>query len=711
MTLRAATVATSSYAYYGTAAAGTAGFGAARAGLGHDGKLFDKIVIANRGEIACRVIRTARRMGVKTVAVYSDADAKSMHVQMADEAVRIGPAVSRESYLRMDKIIEVAKRTGAQGIHPGYGFLSENAAFADLCAKEGVVFIGPPASAIRDMGSKSASKIIMSDAKVPVIGGYHGSDQSVARLKAEADKIGYPVLIKAIMGGGGKGMRIVEKPEDFEAMLESSKRESLKSFGDDNVLVEKYVLNPRHVEVQVFADKLGNGVYLFERDCSVQRRHQKIIEEAPAPGLSDEVRRNLGETAVRAAQAVNYVGAGTVEFIMDPKQQFYFMEMNTRLQVEHPVSEMITGQDLVEWQLRVACGQQLPLNQSQLRINGHAFEARVYAENPYKNFLPGTGPLLHLRPPAESSTVRVETGVRQGDQVSVHYDPMIAKLVVWDTDRSAALRKLAQNLQDYHIVGLNTNLKFLKDLALHPAFVAAEVETGFLAKHGESLLAPPKLPASHNVVQAALASILIEQQAQLIPAHPYSSLVAKRFNHSATRDFTLNYPLDDEQHETARFHVAVNADGTYDVTVDAFGKPKYSITNIKSSLKDGVLSSYIGDGFYQTKVVVQGNSLNFFGDDTSFRFDYVIPEYISAAHQGDTAFSVSAPMTGKVEKVLAKAGQTVAKGEALVILEAMKMEYVLRAPFAGVIEKVNYNPGDLVEQHALLVSFKDDHKK
>ncbi|CAG8483519.1 6012_t:CDS:10 [Ambispora leptoticha] len=443
--------------------------------------LFDKILIANRGEIACRVIRTAKALGIKTVAVYSEADRKARHVKLSDEAYLIGPSPSRESYLNIEKIISVAKRSGAQAIHPGYGFLSENPLFAERLSIENITFIGPPASAIISMGSKSESKEIMTAASVPVVPGYHGSNQDPAFLKDKAAEIGYPVLIKAIKGGGGKGMRIVNDPSEFDLQLESSKQEAIKSFGDDQVLIEKYILTPRHIEVQVFGDMYGNAVYLFERDCSVQRRHQKILEEAPAPGLSEELRNELGQKAVTAAKAVNYVGAGTVEFIFDNEtQQFYFMEMNTRLQVEHPVTEMVTNTDLVQWQLEVAAGNKLPLTQNDLRLDGHAFEARIYAENPDNNFLPDIGPLIHLHTPQSSSTVRLETGFEQGDEISVHYDPMIAKLIVKGVDRTEALRILRKALNDYEVVGLHTNIEFLKKLSSHPAFIAEELETGFI---------------------------------------------------------------------------------------------------------------------------------------------------------------------------------------------------------------------------------------
>uniref|UniRef100_A0A667YA68 Methylcrotonyl-CoA carboxylase subunit n=1 Tax=Myripristis murdjan TaxID=586833 RepID=A0A667YA68_9TELE len=471
----------------------------------------EKVLIANRGEIACRVMRTAKKMGVRSVAVYSDADRHSMHVAMADEAYHIGPAASQQSYLSMEKVLEVAKRSGSHAVHPGYGFLSENTEFAEACKQEGIIFIGPPSSAIRDMGIKSTSKHIMSAAGVPIIGGYHGEDQSDATLQAEAARIGYPVMIKAVRGGGGKGMRIARSDSDFMEQLESARREARKSFNDDVMLVEKFVEDPRHVEVQVFGDQHGNAVYLFERDCSVQRRHQKIIEEAPGPGISPEVRRKLGEAAVRAAKAVNYVGAGTVEFIMDAQHNFYFMEMNTRLQVEHPVSEMITGTDLVEWQLRVAAGERLPLLQDDIILRGHSFEARIYAEDPNNDFLPGAGPLLHLSTPLADQHTRIETGVREGDEVSAHYDPMIAKLVVWGEDRSAALKKLRYCLRQYNIVGLNTNIDFLLSLSGHPEFEAGNVSTSFIPQHYADLFPAPRAPSGATLCQAALGLVLQER--------------------------------------------------------------------------------------------------------------------------------------------------------------------------------------------------------
>jgi len=488
--------------------------------------MFSKILIANRGEIACRVIRTAQRMGISTVAVFSEADANAMHVTMADEAVFLGPAPVRESYLSIEKIIEAAQRTGAEAIHPGYGFLSENATFAEACVAANFIFIGPPAKSIRAMGEKGTAKALMQKAKVPVLPGYHGDNQDDAVLTRAADEIGYPVLIKAVSGGGGKGMRQANDANRFAAALKGARREGLSSFGDDRVLVEKFLERSRHIEIQIFADQHGNIVHLFERDCSIQRRHQKVLEEAPAPGITLEMRSAMGEAAVEAAKAIGYVGAGTVEFIADIGQglsedAFYFMEMNTRLQVEHPVTEMVTGQDLVSWQLYVAAGDELPLSQDELSITGHAVEARIYSENPQKNFLPATGTLHRLRPPAESTNLRLETGVREGEEVTMFYDPMIAKLIAWDRDRSTALRRLGKALENYEIAGVITNVDFLAAVVGHPSFVAGNLETGFINKHKEDLIPVPG-PVPDQALALACLDLLQSRRGYAAPADPYS---------------------------------------------------------------------------------------------------------------------------------------------------------------------------------------------
>jgi 3-methylcrotonyl-CoA carboxylase alpha subunit len=474
--------------------------------------MFTKVLIANRGEIACRVVKTCRRLGIRTVAVYSEADAGARHVRLADEAVLIGPPPARESYLRIEAVLDAARETGAEAIHPGYGFLSENEDFASACASEGITFIGPPVGAIRAMGSKSAAKRLMEQAGVPLVPGYHGDNQDPDFLKAQADAIGYPVLIKASAGGGGKGMRVVERAEDFDEALASCRREAAASFGDDRVLVEKYLLRPRHIEIQVFADTHGDVVHLFERDCSVQRRHQKVLEEAPAPGLTPERRARMGAAACDAARAVGYVGAGTVEFIAAPDGAFYFMEMNTRLQVEHPVTEMITGQDLVEWQLRVAAGERLPLAQEQLTIRGHAIEGRIYAEDPAKGFLPSTGRLIHLAPPPETLHVRVDSGVEEGDEITPYYDPMIAKLIVWDEDRERACARMLRALAGFRVVGVANNVAFLSRLVACPAFASADLDTGLIERERAFLFPEQEKAPGEVFALAALAELLSEVQ-------------------------------------------------------------------------------------------------------------------------------------------------------------------------------------------------------
>ncbi|XP_033747906.1 LOW QUALITY PROTEIN: methylcrotonoyl-CoA carboxylase subunit alpha, mitochondrial-like [Pecten maximus] len=665
----------------------------------------DKILIANRGEIACRVIRTARRLGIRTVAVYSDADKDSLHVSMADEAYNIGPPAATQSYLRQDKIMKVVKESGAQAIHPGYGFLSENTEFAELCGKEGVVFIGPPASAIRDMGIKSTSKTIMSAAGVPIIEGYHGEDQSNATLAAEAEKIGYPVMIKAVRGGGGKGMRIAHSPEEFESQLDSARAEGLKSFGDDVMLLEKFVETPRHVEVQVFGDKHDNYVYLFERDCSVQRRHQKIIEEAPAPGLSDEVRRSLGEAAVRAARAVNYVGAGTVEFIMDKHQKFFFMEMNTRLQVEHPVTEMITGTDLVEWQIRVASGEKIPVEQKDIQFKGHAFEARIYAEDPNNTFMPGAGPLLHLTTPTSDDNTRIDTGVRQGDEVSVHYDPMIAKLVVWSEDRGSALRRIKSALADYHVLGLSTNIQFLMDLADNPHFEAAQVHTDFIPQHYNELF-PERTVSDTALCQAAISLILQEAEKAkdrctntLDPFSPFTLCTAVRVNTQPTRKIILQ-----DGDQKVEIKVQSNSDGSYTVKIK---EREYHVTaNQRREAGEIKVTCNIDGKFSNAHIVQMGSSIHVFSLDGRQDLSIPVPEYLGASGSKASTGDPVAPMPGVIEKVMVKPLDVVEKGQPLVKMIAMKMEYVINAPMAGVVEKVFFKKGETAAKGSVLVHVK-----
>jgi len=663
--------------------------------------MFTKILIANRGEIACRVIKTARRMGIRTVAVYSEADANARHVRLADEAVLLGPAAARESYLVADKIIEACQRTGAQAVHPGYGFLSENEQFAEALTAAGLVFIGPPASAIRAMGSKSEAKKLMGTANVPLTPGYHGDDQRPALLHAEAEKIGYPVLIKAAAGGGGKGMRLVEKSEDFPDALASCKREALSSFGDDHVLIEKYITKPRHVEIQVFADTLGNCVYLFERDCSVQRRHQKVLEEAPAPGMSEARRREMGEAAVAAAKAVGYVGAGTVEFIANQDGSFFFMEMNTRLQVEHPVTEMITGQDLVEWQLRVAAGQPLPLKQEQLEIRGHALEARIYAEDASKGFLPATGKLVRLVPPAESINVRVDTGVEEGDEITPFYDPMIAKLIVWDETRDGALARMRKALADYRVAGLTTNIDFLSRLVACPAFAKADLDTGLIERQKDFLF-PAAQPVPRDVLLVATVGELLWEQhaAKLAAQHsgdPYSPWHARdgwRMNLSAAR--TISF-MDGETLVEAgvrylgeRWEITLGGETTV-----ASGR-KLEGDRFAVELDDRRLIASVVAVDDKRTVFLQGSTYSLLRDDPLHRVD------AGDSHGG----GLTAPMPGKVVALLAQPGQKVDKGTPLLILEAMKMEHTITAPAAGTLKAFCYAAGEQVSDGAALVEFE-----
>ena len=644
--------------------------------------MFGTILIANRGEIACRVIRTARRMGVRTVAVYSEADAGALHTVLADVALGIGPAAARESYLDIPRIIAAARATGAEAIHPGYGFLSENAAFADACAAAGIVFIGPPASAIRAMGSKSAAKALMGAAGVPLVPGYHGADQDTALLAAEAGRIGYPVLIKASAGGGGKGMRVVTGPAGFAEGLALAKGEAASAFGDDQVLIERYLTRPRHIEIQVFADQAGQTISLFERDCSIQRRHQKVVEEAPAPGMTPERRAQMGEAACAAARAIGYVGAGTVEFIAEGAD-FFFMEMNTRLQVEHPVTEMITGLDLVEWQLRVAAGEALPTTTP--RLEGHAIEVRVYAEDPARDFMPSTGRLTHLATPAPGPHVRVDTGVRQGDAITVHYDPMIAKLIVWDTDRTAAVRRLRVALDAYAVVGVQTNLDLLRRIAAHPGFAAGEMDTGFIGRHEAALLPAPE-PAPLTALAAAAAH-MIQAPAAVAAGDPFSPWAiggAWRMNLVGHRDVVLR-------------------NGDAEVTVRAEGD-RLVMPGGEAVLRDG---SVLVDGVaVRATVVRDGAGLTVVIGGRNWPLAVVDP-LAAPVSVSSGAGRIIAPMPGRVVSVAVTVGQVVARGEVLLVLEAMKVQMRLAAPRDGVVAAVNAASGALVDDGAELVVFED----
>ena len=664
--------------------------------------MFGKILIANRGEIAVRVARTARRLGVRTVAVYSDADAGARHVAACDEAVRIGPPAPRESYLDARRILEAARATGAQAIHPGYGFLSENEAFAARCASDGVVFVGPPPPAIAAMGSKSAAKTIMAKADVPLVPGYHGDDQDATLLAREAVKIGFPVLIKATAGGGGKGMKIVRSAGEFAAALASARREAKASFGDDRVLVERYLDSPRHIEIQVFSDSHGGAVYLFERDCSVQRRHQKVLEEAPAPGMTVERRRAMGEAAVAAARAIGYVGAGTVEFIAEQDGRFYFMEMNTRLQVEHPVTEMITGLDLVEWQLRVAAGERLPLAQHELAIRGHAIEARLYAEDPERGFLPSIGRITHWRMPETSARVRVDTGFAGGDEVSPWYDPMLAKLIVWGEDRERARATLLDALARCEVVGPTTNIGFLERTVAHAAFAGAKLDTGLIDKHHAELFAPAApLPAAALIAAAVddlHGSGAFARHPARVAADPHSPWDARDAWWPSSGAYAATATIVDGD----RRHV-VGLSGT----LDALSAVVDGVRHPARAVRDGDGWIVDADGRHvRVAVVRDSETRHLFGDALRRRVVVVDP----LAHAGEEephAGHLAAPMSGTVVAVHVRPGDRVERGAPLVVLEAMKMEHTIAAPAAGVVVAVHYAVGERVAEGADLVDLED----
>ncbi|MBW9103093.1 acetyl/propionyl/methylcrotonyl-CoA carboxylase subunit alpha [Paraburkholderia phenoliruptrix] len=670
--------------------------------------MFNKILIANRGEIACRVAATCKRLGIASVAVYSDADANAKHVSACDEAVHIGGASAAQSYLRVERIIEAARVSGAQAVHPGYGFLSENEDFARACEAAGIVFIGPPVEAIAAMGSKAAAKALMHAASVPLVPGYHGDDQNLELLQREADAIGYPVLLKASAGGGGKGMRVVGRSEDFAAALASCKREAAGSFGNDRVLIEKYLTRPRHVEVQVFADRRGGAVYLFDRDCSVQRRHQKVLEEAPAPGLSAQIKREMGEAAVAAARAVNYVGAGTVEFIMTASGEFYFMEMNTRLQVEHPVTEMVTGHDLVEWQLRVAAGEPLPLTQEQLKIDGHAIEARIYAEHPARGFLPSTGTLKHLRmpqgvefvidaaglgEPGRKAPVRLDSGVREGDTITPFYDPMIAKLIVHGATREEALARMSRALHACEVVGPHTNVEFLQRIVESEPFASGDLDTGLIERHHDALFAPVKKPFK-EALALACAALLTREGGTAHGASPWDALSHWRLNGGYTQTLGWLNVEDD-----SAFTVTFARDGGVQ-TLEHDGLREDFTWSQGSGLHE--YRATIGDARATGRVFIDGDTFHVFclGHALAFEWQNLLAHAADAEH-GEGR--LTAPMPGKVIAVLVEPGTVVEKGTPLIVMEAMKMEHTIGAPAAGTVSEVLYAVGDQVADGAQLL--------
>jgi 3-methylcrotonyl-CoA carboxylase alpha subunit len=677
---------------------------------------FTKILIANRGEIACRVAATARRMGIQTVAVYSDADANAQHVKACDQAIHIGGSAPADSYLQWQRILDAAVATGAQAVHPGYGFLSENAAFATACAQAGLAFIGPKPESIQAMGLKAESKRLMAQAGVPLVPGYHGDNQDPAFLHAQADDMGYPVLIKASAGGGGKGMRIVQASADFAAALDSCKREAINSFSNDAVLVEKYVQRPRHIEIQVFGDSHGNCVYLFERDCSVQRRHQKVLEEAPAPGMTPSMRAAMGEAAVAAAKAVQYVGAGTVEFIVEQPPEgdmrFYFMEMNTRLQVEHPVTEAITGLDLVEWQLRVAAGEPLPKLQDELRMHGHAIEARICAENPNQQFLPATGQLVHFAaPPAARFTlagangVRLDTGVTRGDVVSPYYDSMLAKLIVWGADRAQALAKLDAALADMHVVGVANNVAFLRDVVQSPSFSQANLDTALIERERAHLFKVNTLTLAQ--ASAAVVANVLQREAHQVGTDPWSARDGWQTTGVAARRLMLQWP---------QVHSAQMAGGQ---TVDeqavqvTFTPGALRIEGVSAhsfawrpTSEPGQLSVCLDGEWTDVSVVCHGAARHVFARSGQAVMTLVDP-LVSSQQADDAAGGLNAPMPGKVVSMVVAAGDAVTKGQVVAVMEAMKMEHSIASPRDGVVGEVLYAVGDQVAEGQALLTLTD----
>ena len=687
--------------------------------------LLNKILIANRGEIACRIVRTAQKMNIKTVGLYNDADKNAKHVSMVDEAYYIGSNTLADSYLNMDKILNVAKKTGAHAIHPGYGFLSENCKFVDMLEKNNIVFIGPPSDAIRAMGNKSESKKIMENAKVPVVAGYHGDNQDDKFLFEEAKKIGFPVLIKAVLGGGGKGMRTVFNPDDFYSALESARREAMKSFSDDKMLVEKFIQKPKHIEVQVFGDRHKNYVHLFERDCSVQRRHQKIIEEAPS-FLSPEMRMKIGDSAIKAAAAVGYYNAGTVEFIFDTvADKFYFMEMNTRLQVEHPISEEISGQDFVEWQIKVARGEKLPLTQDQLQINGHAIEARIYAEDPDANFLPQSGKIHYLREPRNRESdvpddhVRVDTGVRQGDEVSIFFDPMVSKLIVHGKNREDAIQRMHRALNDYKIVGLKNNITFLMKICEEKAFLENNYDTDFIQKYKDSLFDQPftkLIPSTKDVLYSSLVELMVEKKTvdaktqrenSFTKGNPWYIQDAFRVNYNSTRTMKLV----DEDKNVYTVEIKYIGTNQFDVrVVDEKGTSEFKRFHC-NLVHDNVIQIESGQDKLSLEFFLDSNgtvhTMRRDGGIISLKVEEASFEHVDA---GNAADFVVAPMPGKIVKIFSKPGDQVKKGQQLLSLESMKMEYLIKAEREGTIKEIHTGETDFVQIGAKLVTFENEEK-
>ncbi|ANQ19169.1 acetyl/propionyl/methylcrotonyl-CoA carboxylase subunit alpha [Vibrio natriegens] len=664
--------------------------------------MFKRILIANRGEIACRIIKTAKSMAIETVAVYSEADRNSLHVKHADFAEFIGPAPASESYLDIDAIIGAAKKWQADAIHPGYGFLSENPKLAKACSENGIVFIGPSTSAIEAMGSKSQAKAIMSEANVPLVPGYHGTDNSVEHLLAEAEKIGYPVMLKATQGGGGKGMRVVNSAAEMPLAIDGAQREALSSFGDKQLLIEKCILQPRHVEVQVFADQHGNCVYLSDRDCSIQRRHQKVVEEAPAPGLSDELRKQMGEAAVQAAQAIDYVGAGTVEFLLDSRGQFYFMEMNTRLQVEHPVTELITGVDLVEWQFNVAAGERLPISQNEITHNGHSIELRIYAEDAENDFMPSTGRIDYLKEPVSDSNVRlacvrVDSGVTQGDAISEYYDPMISKLIVWGQTRDIALKQLKQALTQYHVRGVTTNIGYLHSIISQPAFADVELDTGFLVQHQQGINEHQNVSDSIWLTLAAIArwnDITSTSGDSSLP-----SPTKQGFRLSVENVYRFNFTDATANHQVRLHHSAKESGFQHpDQFTIQCGDQVHQVCLLE---KDGQFIVDIDDVRYTFNALndEQKTTLFYLGQQRTFAHQ---PSFESPKGKEDE-LSPTAPLNGVISAVMVNKGDEVAAGDPLLVLEAMKMEYTINAPVAATVDEIFYQHGDQVQHGSILL--------